>query len=66
MDEYHARKILNEEIYGRKKQGQLRKCWITDMEEDLRRINIQGHTVKNQDQQECRRFVREAKVTTGL
>jgi hypothetical protein len=35
-----ARKILNEEIYGRKKQGQLRKCWITDMEEDLRSISI--------------------------
>jgi len=33
----YTRKILNEEIYGRKKQGQLRKCWITDMEEGLRR-----------------------------
>jgi hypothetical protein len=39
---------------------------MTDMEEVLRRMSIQGHTVKNQYQQECRRFVWEAKVTTGL
>jgi hypothetical protein len=62
----YARKILNEEIYGRKKQGQLRKCWITCMVEDLRRMSIQGHRVKTQDQQLCRRFVREAKVNMGL
>jgi len=59
-------KILNKEIYGRKKHGQLRKCWITDMEEDLKRMSIQIHKVKNQDQVECTRFVQEAKVNTGL
>jgi hypothetical protein len=34
--------VLSEEIYGKKKQGRPRKCWITDMEEDLRKMNIQG------------------------
>jgi hypothetical protein len=30
------KKLLNEEIYGRKKPEQSRKRWITDVEEDLR------------------------------
>jgi hypothetical protein len=37
------KKILKEEIYGRKKQGlSSRKCWISDVEEDLLRMSIQG------------------------
>jgi len=36
------------------------------MEEDLKRMSIQGHRVKTPDQQECTRFVQEAKVNTGL
>jgi hypothetical protein len=34
------KKIQNEEIYGRKKGGWLRKGWITGVEEDLRRMSI--------------------------
>jgi hypothetical protein len=25
------------------REGKLRKCWIKDMQEDLRRMRIQGH-----------------------
>ena len=33
----HTKKIVNEAIYSRKKQQQLRKCWITDVKESLRK-----------------------------
>jgi hypothetical protein len=37
MDDYRMpKKILNEEIYGRKKRERPRKSWIRNVEEDLR------------------------------
>lgn len=59
------KKILNEEIYGRKKPDQPRKCWITDVEEDLR-MSIGGWWVKTQNWRDWRRIVREPKVHIGL
>jgi hypothetical protein len=35
------KKILNKEIYGRKKQRQPRICWITDEEQDLRKMTFE-------------------------
>jgi hypothetical protein len=62
----YSTKILNEEIYSRKKRERPRKRWITDTEEDLRRMSIQVWRVTTQDRQEWRRIMWEAKVHTGL
>jgi hypothetical protein len=45
-DHRMPRKILNEEICGRKKRGRRRKRWITDVEEDLRRMSVRGWRLK--------------------
>jgi hypothetical protein len=58
--------ILNEEIYGRKKRGQPRKRWVTDVEEYLRRMSIRVLRQKTRDRQDWRRIVRETKVHIGL
>jgi hypothetical protein len=66
MDDHRMlKKILNEEIYGRKKRGRQRKRWITDVKEDFRRMRIRVWGVKTRLRQHWATIVREAKVPIG-
>jgi len=58
----HVKRIMNEEIYRRKKGGSARKWW----REDFRMMTIRGWRVKIQVRADCKRNWREAKVHSGL
>jgi len=66
IDHRTPKRILSEGMYGTKKRGRRWNSWITDVEEDSRKMSVQPWRVKARDRLDWKRIVLEAKVHSGL
>jgi hypothetical protein len=46
------KKILKDRLHGTKREGRPRKCWIDDVEQDVRTIGEGGGRTRARDRQE--------------
>jgi hypothetical protein len=51
---------------GRRRRGRPRKRWLDDLEEDLRKLGVNGWGRKAEDREEWRHVVKKAEALHGL
>jgi transcription termination factor 2 len=65
-DSRMPKRVMREKIYTSRKRGRPKVRWLNDVQEDLRKLGIEGWRRKVQNRDQWRRIAQEAKVQVGL